>query len=234
MPFREQSLNKHTGFGLIGLIIVIAVIALATGGGFYFKEKQAQKSLIEIGLQKEKEAEALKEKIQNRYREELDQSIRKIDFKKYFEETLGYKKMCSDTFPPDSDYIPDIVRLEPIQYADLNGDMKEEAVVGAFSCMSGTGGPDILGVYGLDDSDKIIELEIDNSKTFNGQNIYDKFGGHTNLTVENGNLVKFFPLYNKDDPNCCPTGGSRRITHGWDGMKFVIVKVEDLPFRGSN
>ena len=58
------------GFGLLGIIIVLAVIAtLGTGGGLYYNEVRNQKSLVQIGLEKEKEAEVLKEKIENRAKE---------------------------------------------------------------------------------------------------------------------------------------------------------------------
>lgn len=61
------------GFGLIEIIVIAAIIAAAgIGGGLYFKESKNQQNLIELGRQKEKEAEALKEKILRQQRQQLE------------------------------------------------------------------------------------------------------------------------------------------------------------------
>ena len=61
------------GFGLIGVLIVVATVAVLLGGGLYYNEVRNQKSLVQIGLEKEKEAEALKEKIENRMKEAMSE-----------------------------------------------------------------------------------------------------------------------------------------------------------------
>ncbi len=63
---------NSAGFGLIGIIIAVAIIGIFAGGGLYFKETQNQKSLLAIGRQKEKEAEALKEKILQQQKTQLE------------------------------------------------------------------------------------------------------------------------------------------------------------------
>lgn len=52
------------GFGLLGLIFVIAIIGVFTGGGLYFKELQQQKSLLDIGRDAEKQVQEFKAKIE--------------------------------------------------------------------------------------------------------------------------------------------------------------------------
>src|SRR3989344_300573 len=82
----EHVNNKITmkrGFGLIEIIIAVAVIALLGGGGLYFyktKNKQPttdNKSLVETGLDAKNQAEALKNTIEERNKEavgEIDTS----------------------------------------------------------------------------------------------------------------------------------------------------------------
>ncbi len=70
---RVKSQENKSGFGLIGIIIAVAVIGIFAGGGLYWQESQKQKSLLEIGRQKEKEAEALKEKIMQQQKARLEE-----------------------------------------------------------------------------------------------------------------------------------------------------------------
>lgn len=54
------------GFGLIGLLIVVAVIALAAGGGLYIREVGKRRSSQQIGIEAERKAQELRERILNR------------------------------------------------------------------------------------------------------------------------------------------------------------------------
>ena len=89
------------GFGLLGIIIVLAVIAtLGTGGGLYYNEVRNQKSLVQIGLEKEKEAEQLKEKRQETgdKRQVTDDTIGISDWKTYRNEKYGFEVRYSSEY----------------------------------------------------------------------------------------------------------------------------------------
>jgi prepilin-type N-terminal cleavage/methylation domain-containing protein len=47
---------NRKGFGLIELLIVIALVAVLAGGGFYVKNIQSQQSAVQTGLNAEKQA----------------------------------------------------------------------------------------------------------------------------------------------------------------------------------
>jgi len=58
--------KKIGGFGLIGILIVIAVIALASGVGLYWNETKKQQSFLQTGADVIKRAEELKKEIESR------------------------------------------------------------------------------------------------------------------------------------------------------------------------
>jgi hypothetical protein len=52
-----------------------------------------------------------------------------------------------------------------------------------------------------------------------------KSGGYKlGLWRVGGDLVTSQPIYNKNDANCCPTGGFDHSRYHWNGAKFVIVR----------
>jgi HEPN domain-containing protein len=62
------------GFGLLGIIIAIAAMALVIGGGLYWKELQNQKSLLQNGNDAVKKAEDLKAEIEEQNEPVVDES----------------------------------------------------------------------------------------------------------------------------------------------------------------
>lgn len=72
MMYPKEKLED--GFGLLGLIFVIAIVGIFTGGGLYFKELQHQKSLLDIGRDAEKQAQELKKKI-NEEQKKIDEEL---------------------------------------------------------------------------------------------------------------------------------------------------------------
>lgn len=157
--------------------------------------------------------------------EPTDSLIRKVDFEKYLVMSMNLQEQCAPVYPRDR-----WLSVDSIQYGDLNGDGKEEAVVRAFSCNSGTGGADILSVYSLNSFGELVELAMDISRgIFEGKNVYEGSRHSSWYKIENGKLVGVFGLYKEGDGNCCPTGGTRKVTYQWDGKKFVISKVDFIP-----
>lgn len=62
-------MNMQDGFGFMVLLITIAIIALLVfGGGFYTNSLKQKESTIQTGIQAEKRAQELKDKIEGRYR----------------------------------------------------------------------------------------------------------------------------------------------------------------------
>lgn len=52
-----------------------------------------------------------------------------------------------------------------------------------------------------------------------------KNGGYKiGLVRKGGDLVTTQPIYNKNDPNCCPTGGFDHDRFHWNGSRFVIAR----------
>lgn len=42
---------------------------------------------------------------------------------------------------------------------------------------------------------------------------------------EDGDLVTVQPVYNDNDPNCCPTGGFDHTRYHWNGKRFVVART---------
>ena len=39
-----------------------------------------------------------------------------------------------------------------------------------------------------------------------------------------GDVVASQPVYRKNDPNCCPTGGFDHIRFHWNGVRFAVAR----------
>jgi hypothetical protein len=39
-----------------------------------------------------------------------------------------------------------------------------------------------------------------------------------------GDLVSSQPVYRRNDPNCCPTGGFDHLRFRWNGVRFVVAR----------
>jgi hypothetical protein len=44
------------------------------------------------------------------------------------------------------------------------------------------------------------------------------------LFLAGADLVSSQPIYGKDDPNCCPTGGFDHLRFHWNGTRFVVAR----------
>ncbi|MBU6414826.1 prepilin-type N-terminal cleavage/methylation domain-containing protein [Patescibacteria group bacterium] len=67
-------MNSQKGFGLIGILIAVAVIAALAGGGLYWKETQKQKIFLQSGNDALQKAEELKTKIEQQNRQAVSET----------------------------------------------------------------------------------------------------------------------------------------------------------------
>jgi hypothetical protein len=161
-------------------------------------------------------------------------AIRAVDVKKLLDDnTFGLvtdaeiedlKQECADNGR-------DLLDVENLDYADLEGDGQEEAIYEGFTCMSGTGGMDFFGVVKLMQDGKLVDMPIKpHEGPFKGRDLYDRLRGHMSLAVKNGKLVEVYPVYS-DEKECeaCSSGGQRQFIFQWDGSRFVLENVVDVP-----
>jgi hypothetical protein len=93
--------------------------------------------------------------------------------------------------------------------ADLTGDGKPELAVTFFS--GGTAGDTGWAVFVGGSGRWRVALErLDGYKV--------------GLYVRRGELVDSQPVYLKDDPNCCPSGGFDHRGFRWNGHRFLQVR----------
>jgi hypothetical protein len=157
--------------------------------------------------------------------------IRAIDVKAFVETHLG-------------DLNPDLAELDtacgggekllqslaPVLYGDLDGDGQEEAVVLGWSCLSGNGGADFRGVLKLSPDGKLSVLPIEPMpRTFKGRNAYTDLRGHMVVEITNGRLHEVYAIYAGAEANCCPEGAERRFIYRWDGHRFALDDMIDVP-----
>jgi hypothetical protein len=129
----------------------------------------------------------------------------------------------------------DLLDVENLDYADLDGDGQEEAIYEGFTCMSGSGGMDFFGIVKLTRDGKLVDMPIQpHEGDFKGRDVYDGLRGHMSLAVQNGNLVEVYPVY-KDEKECeaCSSGGQRLFIFHWNGSRFALENVVDLPEPGT-
>ena len=110
------------------------------------------------------------------------------------------------------------------EVADINADGFPEVYVYVTSAGSGSYGS--LVAYASNRNKSITPIYLpelsDDKKLSKG------YMGHDEFTIMENSLARRFPVYLKDDPNCCPKGGTRQIEYklvageaGW------ILKVKN-------
>ena len=115
--------------------------------------------------------------------------------------------------------------INVLEYGDLTHSGKQQAVVVASTCNTGTAGPDVHSVYELGADDKPSELPIEEPPK-------EKVGhllGNANslLHIENGKLVeRYADTSGRDNPLV--------IHYAWKGTKFVPDSIEAAkPYKPS-
>src|SRR5215470_2665616 len=129
----------------------------------------------------------------------------------------------------------DQIHVDHMEYFDFLGDGKQEAVVVASTCMTGTAGPDVHAVYTRGADGKLVELPFLNAKgdppISNSKSEDEKIPvfGNPNFTlkVESGKLVaRWGDSSDREEPLV--------VWYKWDSAKFIVdhVKIEG-PFPTS-
>jgi len=162
-------------------------------------------------------------------------NIRNADLNAYVKAHVGdLNPDLADLQTDCGDGQPPVSSIAPPEFGDLDGDGEEEAAIVGFSCLSGTGGADFFGVLKLLPDSKIAVLPIEElPKTFKGRNPQGGLRGHLQLRIKGLRLLEVFPIYNGGEPNCCPEGGQRQFMYRWNGHKFVLDDVVDVPPENS-
>jgi hypothetical protein len=109
--------------------------------------------------------------------------------------------------------------LQPVQYVDFNKDGYEEALVSVL--FDGTGSYKEFYVYGYKDG-LVLTKYLDLRPSTSIDAFVAGYMGHDTLDFAAGKFVLSYPIYKKDDPNCCPTGGKEYVYFEWDGKGFVL------------
>jgi hypothetical protein len=140
-------------------------------------------------------------------------AIRAVDVKKFLDDnTFGLvtDSEIEDLKQECADNGRDLLDVENLDYADLEGDGQEEAIYEGFTCMSGTGGMDFFGVVKLMQDGKLLDMPIKpHEGPFKGRDVYDRLRGHMSLAVKNGKLVEVYPVYsNEKECEAAPRVGS--------------------------
>ena len=87
-----------------------------------------------------------------------------------------------------------------------NIDADESAEVLLFTRSAGSGGYAQLYAYKFAD-DELYLLELPDPDA----NLMEGYQGRDSYELTDGKLIRKFPIYLEDDPNCCPGGGERVI-----------------------
>lgn len=113
------------------------------------------------------------------------------------------------------------------QIADLNGDGAPEIYLFVHSAGSGAYGT-VIG-YSSNRNKSMSEIYLPelnpNAKEARG------YMGHDRFKIKGKYLLRSFPIYRKDDPNCCPSGGTRTLYYtlapGEAMWQLKLVKSEE-------
>jgi hypothetical protein len=161
--------------------------------------------------------------------------IRALDLKPFIESHIGeLNSDLADLETDCGDGQKPLQSLAPVLYGDLDGDGQEEAVVEGWSCLSGNGGADFRGVLKLMPDGELSVLPIDSiPKTFKGRNVYADLRGHMVVEIKDGRLHETYAIYTGAEANCCPEGGERRFIYRWDGHRFALDDIIDVPPQKS-
>jgi hypothetical protein len=110
------------------------------------------------------------------------------------------------------------------QVADLNSDGSPEIYI--YTVSDGSGAYGSLVAYSANKKRSLSDIYLppleEDGKNSRG------YMGHDSFKIKDNVLVRTFPVYQKSDPNCCPTGGKRMLEYtlvpGEAGWKLKVIK----------
>lgn len=102
---------NRKGFGLIEIIIAIAVVALLAGGGFYIKNLQSQQSAVQTGLDAEKKAQQVMQQVNQQSQQEQNLLNQTSGVTPSSSSLDGYGIVKSVSYDYDNDGYPYTVTL---------------------------------------------------------------------------------------------------------------------------
>ncbi|TKG97325.1 hypothetical protein EYV94_02525 [Puteibacter caeruleilacunae] len=125
--------------------------------------------------------------------------------------------ISADTLKLETDPVVDVL------LNDIDGNGVEELLLVTSSVGSGGYG----SVYGFVLSDnKVVQCsipEITKEQLSKGA-LFDGYMGHDRFYVEEGKLMREFPIYKEGDSNAHPTGGKKNIQYTLTNNRFEILK----------
>jgi hypothetical protein len=101
---------------------------------------------------------------------------------------------------------------------DLNNDGKMEVYI--FNSSEGTGSYGDIIAYQYDQG-KMDSIRVDNSQLMSDTG----YMGHDSIYINPPYLYRQYPVYHEEDPNCCPTGGKRRIKYKLTTVKGKLTLI---------
>ena len=94
-----------------------------------------------------------------------------------------------------------------VEVADLNGNGSPEI----YLFVSGVGSGSYSSVIAFATNQNKSMTQIHFPEVDPKNRIYRGYMGHDRFRIEGHYLIRRFPLYKKNDPNCCPSGGYREV-----------------------
>ena len=114
------------------------------------------------------------------------------------------------------------------EVADLNRDGSPEIYIYIASAGSGSYGS--LAAYSANNKKSLSEIYLPPLEQ--DKKVAEGYMGHDEFSIGEGTLTRRFPVYLKDDSNCCPKGGTRQLEYklvpGEATWQLKLVKSTDL------
>jgi hypothetical protein len=100
--------------------------------------------------------------------------------------------------------------------ADLDANQKPELIIVTTNAGSGSYGR--LQLYRPENN----TLQALSLPKLNAP-LLGEYRGHDRFYLQGSLIVREFPIYRENDPNCCPSGGVRRLFYRFDGKALSLL-----------